>query len=99
MRIISNVDSVKKKEPTLLAVLESIAVCSLSIWTSWRYGTIWHLVLAVAIAPFLLLRTKVSEDVALRLAATVFAGRYQKNVPRQMNRFWRYVEITIYRGT
>jgi hypothetical protein len=51
----------------MLAIAETIAASGLSFWLAWRLGSIEHIVLASALVPLLLLRTRLSTWYALRL--------------------------------
>jgi hypothetical protein len=67
LRLFSNLESVQRGEPSALALAETIAASSLSFWLAWRFGSIQHIVLASALAPFLLVRTRLSTLYTLRL--------------------------------
>jgi hypothetical protein len=68
MRLFSNRDSVRRGEVSVLAVIETIVATAISIWLAWRVGTIQYVVIASAIAPFLLLRTRLSVWYQLKLS-------------------------------
>ena len=54
MRLFSNPGSVRRGEPSVLAIMETVAASGLSFWLAWRLASIQHIVLASALAPFLL---------------------------------------------
>ncbi|NKB60975.1 MAG: hypothetical protein GKR95_02135 [Gammaproteobacteria bacterium] len=61
VRIHSTPESANNLEFSWLALVESVAACSLSLWIAWYWETYTHiLVTAVCLSPFLLLRTKKS---------------------------------------
>ena len=66
MRLFSNPASLRRGELSMLAIAETIAASCLSFWLAWRLGSIQHVVLASALVPFLLLRTRLSTWYALR---------------------------------
>jgi hypothetical protein len=67
VRLFSTPESVRRGELSMLAIAETIAASGLSFWLAWRLGSIEHIVLASAITPFLLLRTRLSTRFALHL--------------------------------
>jgi hypothetical protein len=67
VRLFSNPASVRRGELSALAIAETIAASGLSFWLAWRLGSIQHIVLASALVPFLLLRTRLSTWYAVRL--------------------------------
>jgi hypothetical protein len=60
MRLISDLTSVKRGELSVLAIAETIAASTISFWLAWHFGLIHHIVVASMLAPFLLLRTRLS---------------------------------------
>lgn len=89
MRLWSSDESVERGEVSLLAVLETIAAVALTIylavrepitlpWLGWQvFGDWTHVVVAATIAPFLLLRTEKSTNLAV-----TFIDRAYKLVAR-----------------
>ena len=71
MRFHSTLESVKNREMTVLAILETVAAVSLSIWLATRSGSLFYIVVATLLAPFLLLRTGESTKLGLRLFAPI----------------------------
>ena len=65
MRLFSTPESTERGEVTLLALAETLAAVSVSWWIAIRYGTVTHIVIGAAIAPMLLLRTRLSTRLAL----------------------------------
>jgi hypothetical protein len=57
MPLVSSRESVREGRPSLLAIIETVAASGLSIWLAWKQYSIGHIVIASALAPFLLLRT------------------------------------------
>jgi hypothetical protein len=57
MPLISNLESVRRGNPSLLAVMETLLASAASFWLAWWQGSVEHIVAAGAIAPFLLLKT------------------------------------------
>jgi hypothetical protein len=67
MPLISNSRSVIEGRPSLLAFVETLAATGVSFWLAWTHRSIDHLLVASALAPFLLLRTRLST----RYSATI----------------------------
>lgn len=65
MRLFSTPESTERGEVTLLALAETLAAVSVSWWIAIRYDTVTHIVIGAAIAPLLLLRTRLSTRLAL----------------------------------
>jgi len=66
----STVESAEKLEFSVLAAVESVCAVSLSLWVAWYFQTYTHLVVAIGLAPLLLLRT----DESTRLGLKWFGG-------------------------
>jgi hypothetical protein len=62
----STVESAENLEFSVLAVLESVGAVTLSLWLAWHFQTYTHLMVAIVIAPLLLLRTDESVELGLR---------------------------------
>jgi hypothetical protein len=60
MPLLSNSQSVIEGKPSLLAFIETLAATGFSLWLAWARHSIDHLLVASALAPFLLLRTRLS---------------------------------------
>jgi hypothetical protein len=67
MVLVSSPASVSCGRPSLLAIIETIAASSISVWFAWKYQSIEHIVIASTLAPFLLLRTRLSTRYTLRV--------------------------------
>jgi hypothetical protein len=67
MVLVSSPTSVRCGRPSLLAVVETIAASGISAWFAWKYQFIEHIVIASALAPFLLLRTRLSTRYTIRV--------------------------------
>src|SRR5258706_893642 len=65
MRLCSNRESIRRHEPTLLAILESTAAMAGSVWIGVHFGTWKHVLVGCCVAPLLLLRTDRSCDRAI----------------------------------
>jgi len=62
----STVESAENLEFSVLAAVESVGAVTLSLWLAWYFQTYTHLVVAIVIAPLLLLRTEESVELGLR---------------------------------
>lgn len=62
----STVESAANLEFSILAAVESVCAVSLALWLAWYFQTYTHLVVAVLVAPLLLLRTEESTELGLR---------------------------------
>lgn len=60
MRWYSTSESARKGEPSVLAIVETLAAMGVSVWIGVRFGTWMHVFLGACIVPFLLLRTDAS---------------------------------------
>lgn len=58
LRLHSTAESVKKGEPTLIAIIETLIVVGLSLWLVWYRGTVIHVAVGVCVAPFALMRSE-----------------------------------------
>jgi hypothetical protein len=65
LRLYSTPESALAGEPTVLAILETIAATAFSVWLVVYRGTLTHVVIGACIAPFLLLKTEESTRVGL----------------------------------
>lgn len=68
MRWVSNRESVREGEPSVLAIAETLIAMGLTLWIAVHFGTVKHVVIGACIAPFLLLRTDDSAMLGLRTA-------------------------------
>lgn len=66
MRLWSTRESVRQGEPTILAIVETLACMAGSVWIGVHYATWWHIVVGFCVAPFLLLRTDESCEQTIR---------------------------------
>lgn len=57
MRFISTEESVKRGEPSVLAILETLFAVGLSCWIAVSFQMWWHLLIACIVAPLALLTT------------------------------------------
>lgn len=62
----SAAQTVHRGDISVLAIVETIAATSLSLWVAIRYQTISHLVVGACVAPLLLLRTEQSVRLGLK---------------------------------
>jgi hypothetical protein len=65
--LVSRPESIRLGKPSLLAVFETIAATAGSIWLAWKYNSLAHLVIAGALTPFLVLRTRLSTWYTIRV--------------------------------
>jgi hypothetical protein len=63
--LVSSSESVGQGRISALAVVETIAASGLSFWLAWKQHSVEHIVIASALAPFLLLRTHRSTKYTL----------------------------------
>ncbi len=68
MRLYATPESVEREEISLLAIAETILAMSISVGIALYYGTVTHILISAAIAPFLLLRSKESTEIGLDIA-------------------------------
>lgn len=69
MRWVSNRESVRTGEPSILAVGETLAAMAISLWIAVHFGTVKHVIIGACIAPLLLLRTDESSALGIRVLA------------------------------
>lgn len=62
MRIHSTVESVEARQPTWLAIFETLLSIAIYAFIAWRFETYVHFVVAGVFAPLFLLRTKESTE-------------------------------------
>ena len=67
MVLVSSPQSVRRGTPSLLAMVETIAASSISFWLAWKHNSVEHIVIASGLAPFLLLRTRLSTWYTVRV--------------------------------
>ena len=72
MRWVSNKESVRKGEPSVLAIAETLIAMGLTLWIAVHFGTVKHVVIGACIAPFLLLRTDESATFGIRVSEWAF---------------------------
>src|SRR2546430_1007967 len=65
MRLWSTPESVRQGEPTVLAIIETLAAMAASVWIAVHFGTWKHVLIGFCVAPFLLLRTDASCEQAV----------------------------------
>ncbi len=75
MHWVSSGESVKKGEPTVLAIVETVLAVALYWWIAWYYDTHIHLLVSICVAPFLLLRSQKSTE----LGATWFLAYWRES--------------------
>jgi len=66
IRWYSTVESAENLKISVLAVVESICAVSLSLWLAWHFQSYSHIVVAIVLAPLLLLRTEESTRLGLK---------------------------------
>ena len=57
IRWVSSPESIKQNEPSVLAIVETVAAMAVTIWMAVRWQTYVHIAVTASIAPFLLTRT------------------------------------------
>lgn len=67
MRLLSNEESAKNGEPSLLAIAETTIAVAVSFGIGLMYGSWWHVFIGSCIAPLLLLRTDKSARLGIEL--------------------------------
>ena len=85
----STVESAEKLEFSVLAAVESVCAVTLSLWLAWYFQTYTHLVVAIVVAPLLLLRTEESVELGLR-----WFGGFLESMERVEERFAKLTGIT-----
>ncbi len=93
VRLWSSHESVRRGEPTVLALLETLAAMSVSVWIGIHFGTWMHVAVGAAIAPFLLLRTDESCRRGLRWAARLGLGERSARVDWVVGGLWALVGL------
>lgn len=67
IRWVSNEESIRKGEPTVLAIVETILASGVSLWIAWHFNTMTHIAVAGVVAPLFLLRTDLSTRYAVHV--------------------------------
>jgi hypothetical protein len=62
MRLHSTAESVKAREVTVLAIVETVVAVGLTILTAFKRDTLLYFAISVLLAPFLLLRNEYSYN-------------------------------------
>lgn len=57
IRWVSNPESIKANQPSVLAIAETLAAMGVSVWIAVTWQTYIHIAIGASIAPFLLMRT------------------------------------------
>ncbi len=83
----SSVASAENLEFSVLAAVESLFAVSLSLFIAWYWQIYTHLVVAVVLAPLLLLRTEASTEMGLR-----WFGSFWK---RFNGSFWLWSSVSL----
>jgi uncharacterized membrane protein YkgB len=60
--LVSSPESVRQGRLSALAVVETVVASGISLWLAWKHNTLEHIVIASALAPFLLLRPRRSTQ-------------------------------------
>jgi hypothetical protein len=101
MRFISNRDSSRLGEPSVLSIIETLLAMSISVGAGIYFDTWWHVFIGACMAPFMLLRTERSYEEAIGLwhliyAATEAATSGTKNLlawsGKEHPRTWRVID-------
>lgn len=62
IRWVSNPESIKANQPSVLAIAETLAAMGVSVWIAVTWDTYVHIAIGASIAPLLLMRTDESVD-------------------------------------
>ena len=57
IRWVSNPESIKADQPSVLAIAETLAAMGVSVWIAVKWQTYIHIAIGASIAPLLLMRT------------------------------------------
>jgi hypothetical protein len=69
---------VRRGSPSVLAVVETIAASGISLWLAWKHNSTEHIIIASALAPFLLLRTRLSTRYTLHVLELIAERVYER---------------------
>jgi hypothetical protein len=80
MRLVSDLRSSNRGEITALAIVETVLSVAIYVGIAYWYDTVQHIVIAAALAPLWLLRTRGSVSRGLRWYAWLNSRKYGPNV-------------------
>ncbi len=101
IRWVSNPESIKANQPSVLAIAETLAAMGVAVWIAVTWDTYLHIAIGASIAPLLLMRT---DESCLRSALIVrgFLSKpvdllsYMKQARKLRGfRFWKVLLIVI----
>ena len=97
IRWYSTVESAENLEFSVLAVLESICAVSLSLWLTWYFRSYTHVIVAIVLAPLLLLRTEESTRLGLKWFGNslVWFGKIFSQDGKQKNNFTKILYLSV----
>nr|VFJ61681.1 MAG: hypothetical protein BECKFW1821C_GA0114237_1001104 [Candidatus Kentron sp. FW] len=91
MRCISTPNSVRKNQPTVLAIFETL-VAVVAYWgIAWWLDTHIHLLMSICVAPLLLLRSKESTEKGVLWFLAYFGGKTKIDPKETPVRFWAII--------
>lgn len=94
MRILSNTQSVAARQLTLVALVESIAAVSVSLWLAIKFGTLAHVATGACLAPLLLMRSRESVERGQRWFARIAPTAPTDDDPTK--HAWVFLRILAY---
>jgi hypothetical protein len=92
--LFSSRESARKGRPSLLAIIETVAASGVTLWLAWKHNSISHIVIASALAPFVLLRTPLSTRYTMYRLNTLEEKWRQGGTPLDMW-FWMLPIIKV----
>lgn len=72
MRWVSNQESIRSGEPSVLAMIETLLASGISLWVAWRFDTVTHIAVAGLVAPLLLMRTELNTRFSVYVFCRTF---------------------------
>ena len=60
-------------------MVETIAASGVSFWFAWKHDSVEHIAIASTLAPFLLLRTRLSTWYTIRVLSSLSGGIFSTN--------------------
>jgi len=79
MPLVSSRESVRRGRVSALAIVETIAASGVSFWFAWKHDSVEHIAIASTLAPFLLLRTRLSTWYTIRVLSSLSGGIFSTN--------------------
>ncbi|MEI6986544.1 MAG: hypothetical protein WCK65_10475 [Rhodospirillaceae bacterium] len=88
MHMHSTPNSIENGEASALAILETVLAVAAYWWFAWYFDTHTHLLVSIAVAPFLLLRSPQSVDLGVKWFRAYYAERSEITRTESPWRFW-----------